>query len=121
MVVICWVPFNAVRTSGTSFFPDKPRGMTKSNTAFSGVPELVTAALLPGSPEVTLPTAIVAAAPGAPVDPDGPVAPVAPVGPLGPVGPDGPVAPVGPVGPVGPDGPVAPVGPVGAMIKGKWL
>ena len=62
-------------------------GMTKSKTASSEVPELVTDASVPGSPVVTLPMVMVAAAP---------VGPVSPVGPAGPSGPISPVAPVGP-------------------------
>ena len=89
--------------------PVFPLGITKFRMAFCGVPEFVTAASVPGSPVVTLPTFTVAAVPSSP---DGPVGPVAPVGPVTPVGPVGPVIPCGPVAPVGPVTPVGPVGPV---------
>ena len=92
--------------------------MTKSRTAASAVPELLTSASLPGAPVVTVPTSTAAAFPPAPSGPVGPVGPVGPIGPVGPDGPVGPVAPVGPIrpaGPVGPIEPAAPVGPAGPM------
>ena len=58
--------------------PVEPWGMTKFNRAFWAVPALLTSALVPGAPVVTLPTSTVAAPPGIPV------APVAPVGPVTP-------------------------------------
>ena len=79
--------------------PVGPWGMTKSRTAVSAVPELLTSASLPGAPVVTVPTSTVAAFPPAPS---------APVGPVGPAGPDGPVGPAGPAGPPGPLGPLGP-------------
>ena len=47
--------------------------MVKSKTAFCGVPEFCTVALVPGAPVVTVPTANVAAVPLSPVGPVGPV------------------------------------------------
>ena len=52
--------------------PVSPLGITKSNTAASLVPVLVTVGLVPAAPAVTVPTVMVAAAPV------GPVAPVEP-------------------------------------------
>ena len=52
-----------------------PLGMVKSKTAFCGVPEFCTVALVPGAPVVTVPTANVAAVPLSPVGPVGPVEP----------------------------------------------
>jgi len=51
--------------------PVAPRGITKSNEAFWEVPLLVTVAVPPGLPVVTLPIAIVAALPSDPVSPRG--------------------------------------------------
>ena len=55
--------------------PVAPAGIVKSKTTFSLVPEFTTAAAVPGSPVVVVPTVIVAA-PAGPVGPVGPVAPV---------------------------------------------
>ena len=66
--------------------PVAPCGMTKSKVAACGVPLFVTAASVPGSPVVIVPTSTVAAVPAAPVGPVGPVTPVAPVAPSAPVG-----------------------------------
>ena len=72
--VVAWEVLSTVaNTSGVPLPPASPRGMTKSNTAASSVPELFTCASVPGSPVVTVPTVTVAAAPVGPV---GPVAPV---------------------------------------------
>lgn len=107
--------------SQSSHVPVSPLGITKSKTALFSSPLFVTAASVPGSPVVTEPTCIVAAAPVAPSSPSspsepaGPVGPVTPVAPPGPVGPVAPVAPPGPVGPIGPVAPVAPSGPVGPV------
>jgi hypothetical protein len=46
--------------------PASPRGMVNASTAAELLPVFVTAALDPGAPVVTLPTATVAAAPGGP-------------------------------------------------------
>lgn len=65
-----WVMVSTVaRTSGASPPPGLPRGITKSKTASSVVPELVTVASVPGSPVVTVPMVMVAAAPVGPVEP----------------------------------------------------
>tara|TARA_Y100001938_G_scaffold149977_1_gene239024 strand:- start:711 stop:1427 length:717 start_codon:yes stop_codon:yes gene_type:complete len=57
--------------------PVSPRGIVKSKVAAPLEPELVTVALEPAAPVVTVPTAMVAAAPVGPV---GPVAPTSPRG-----------------------------------------
>lgn len=63
-----WVMVSTVaRTSGAPPPPGLPRGITKSKTASSVVPELVTVASVPGSPVVTVPMVMVAAAPVGPV------------------------------------------------------
>ena len=101
--------------SQSSHVPVSPLGITKSKTALFSSPLFVTAASVPGSPVVTEPTCIVAAAPVAPSSPSSPSEPAGPVGPVEPVGPVAPVAPPGPVGPVAPVAPPGPVGPVGPV------
>jgi hypothetical protein len=78
--------------------PTSPRGIVKFKLAAALVPPLLTAAVDPGLPVLTVPTATVAAVP---------VAPIAPVAPVDPVAP---VAPVGPVDPVGPENPASDTG-----------
>lgn len=70
--VVVWLVLSTVaRTSGVPRIPDSPRGITKSNTAFSRVTELVAETFVLELSVVTEPTLIVAAVPV------GPVAPVA--------------------------------------------
>ena len=70
-VVVCFVLPTAVSTSIDLAAPVSPRGITKSNTAASSVPEFVTVASVPGSPVVTVPTLMAAVNPVAPVGPVG--------------------------------------------------
>jgi hypothetical protein len=58
--------------------PDAPCGIVMSKIAAAEVPTLVTVADVPGPPVVTVPTAIVAAAPADPVLPAGPWIPCIP-------------------------------------------
>ncbi len=66
--VVVWLVLSTVaRTSGVPPIPDSPRGITKSNTAFSRVTEVVSETFVLGLPVVTEPTLIVAAVPVGPV------------------------------------------------------
>lgn len=66
--VVVWLVLSTVaRTSRVPRIPDSPRGITKSNTAFSRVTELVTETFVLELPVVTEPILIVAAVPVAPV------------------------------------------------------
>ena len=109
-MVCCPEVSTVASTSGAPPPPVTPRGITKSNTASFSSPELVTSAWVPGSPVITVPMLIVAAAPV------GPVSPVAPVSPIGPVAPVSPVSPVAPVAPVTPAAPVSPFIPCGPSL-----
>ena len=59
--------------------PSLPLGNTKSNTALLAVPLLMTLALLPAAPVVTVPIFIVAAAPISPCTPCKPRSPFSPL------------------------------------------
>src|SRR5215472_8565655 len=68
----------------TPWAPGDPWGMVKLRIASWVVPELLTAAAVPGGTVVVVPTLVVAGVPGGPGKP---VAPWEPCGPIGPVGP----------------------------------